>query len=133
MQVIDVDRLELVPTDLRPGALLLAVDASTLSDETIEEFAEQCLLGPLEAVVCWGPHGQRVELMFDRVAVRLTIAKRRPLIESTTLLTWHEEDALEDAFLMFRLQAADCPTPHVALVVGNPEWADELKALSHEP
>lgn len=125
---VEVVRLESFadwPPTLRPGALLLAADATTVQTDVISQIAEQCLEGALGVVVCWGPDCERVHDIFEETEVVMQIDRRRPPGSPETVMsTWHTDEPIEAALDMLRLQIQSMAPqpPHVVAVVGDASW-----------
>ena len=113
----------------------LAMDARRVPDEQIARLAD-ALLGQGAAYVCaWGPDCQRVHDVFDAA-----IRERFPgEDEALVMTTWHADDELDQA-LWFAMFSACPDDPFVetcgsllAIVVGNDEWADQVRRRLADP
>lgn len=106
-------------------ALFVACDATNLSAELIEEFATYCIDRGLFWVSTWGADCERVHDTFDRV----DIARVAQL--GIVMSTWHQDEPLEDALLLFWSAfpaegKLDGPA-RIGISVGSHEWVEEMR------
>ena len=120
------------PAGLRPGALLLAMDARGVSNDRIAEIAGWCLEAQPSVVVCWGPDCGRVHDLFDEVEVGDGASSPPPPPLGSVISTWHDDEPLDAAFEMLHLQIehTKAARPHVAVVIGNRGWLAQADALT---
>jgi hypothetical protein len=129
-----LDSIEDWPPTLRPGALLLAMDATATSPSKLEEIATDCLEGPLAVFACWGPGSAAVKHLFDSVYVAMqTDGRRSDALEFIS--TSHADEPLKDALDMLRLQIASFQpqTPHAVVLVGKYPRSTLERGLSEAP
>ena len=107
--------------------LLLAVDATRLSDDTLRMVARTVLGRGLAYLCIWGADCSRVHDQFD--------LERDPAETEGTVVptTWHDNEPLEEAVWYFAHNAypsddfdKSCQD-WVALSIGNDEWEQELR------
>ena len=121
-----------------PGAhfvVFLAMDARQVPDAAIARLAGALLAQGAAYVCAWGPDCQRVHDLFDAA-----VGERFPDEDAALVMTtWHADDDLDQA-LWFAMFSA-CPDDEfietcgslVAIVVGNDEWADQVRRRLGDP
>jgi hypothetical protein len=106
--------------------LFLAVDASSISDETVRRVARIALDKGMAYLCVWGDDCSRVHDLFD--------LERDPDEPDgrVVMTTWHENEPLSEALWFFKNNAfpdggfaANCHD-WVALSVANDEWLKEM-------
>jgi hypothetical protein len=100
IETLHMESLAEWPPTLRPGALLLAIDAEEALTAELSGLAEHCLEGAIGVIVCWGPGCERVHDIFEETEVVMQIDGRRPpgspeAVMSASLTDEPFEDALE--------------------------------------
>ena len=143
----DVQRSKLdLPSALRPFVLFTAFDASRMTDEQLDAFAESMLRSGCAYACAWGVDAGRVEDAFDRVAMNAELAGK-PLVEEVLMTTSHESESLDDAlwFAVFdacpakgdaHAVVALCAAEHLAHVearlADTERWSDEVLERDEE-
>jgi hypothetical protein len=121
----------ILPRQTRYFTLLLACDASGLSDRDIICSVEPLVKRGLVYFSAWGQDCERVHDLVDQIVVRGDLEG----VEEDYLLmtTWHRDKPLEDATWYFE-ECALPSEPHVfgnfsriAVAVGNKDWADIIE------
>jgi len=79
----------------KPFVLLLAADATKLSDKQILHAAEQIIPKGLTYFCAWGPDCERVHDLFDRITP-YEETTQNPL-QKLIITTWHAKDSLRNA------------------------------------
>ena len=112
--------------------LFVAADVSTVSVETISDFADQALENGMVYFSAWGPGCGRFHDIVDDVTVADELGDRRyvgPTDDDTIVTTWHEKETLEetlDFFVIFAYPTDGfAPDSEYWLVVSvnNEKWA----------
>lgn len=121
---------DLVPPK-RPFGLFLALDATEVQDDKLNELATHFVAEGAVYVCAWGPDCERVHDAFDR-AGEASLADQ-PTEDDVMMTTWHHDDTLEDAFWFFAVAASPtesyieaCET-WLAVTVGDAGWATRLQ------
>jgi hypothetical protein len=119
--------------------LFLAIDASELSGEELEGFARAALNAGAAYVCACGPEAGRVHVAFDLAFIddeeRFAAL---PGWSDTDTVPTTDHDTLEEG-LFFAVWCAlptevfDRTCPVFAVVVGNEEWSDLVRAWLREP
>jgi hypothetical protein len=117
--------------------LLLVLDASKFTDGQLRAFADKVATQGVGYVYAWGPDADRVHFIFDLALYVDNEDLRREADENdTTILTSSDENEdLDDAiyFAVFDAHPDDyyyAPegwNPLLAIVVGSPDWADQVR------
>ena len=143
--VVQRSKLDL-PSALRPFVLFTAFDASRMTDEQLDAFAESMLRSGCAYACAWGVDAGRVEDAFDRVAMNAELAGK-PLVEEVLMTTSHESESLDDAlwFAVFdacpakgdaHAVVALCAAEHLAHVearlADTERWSDEVLERDEE-
>jgi hypothetical protein len=112
--------------------LLIAADASTVTDAAIRAYAYAALTDGCDYLCAWGPDCERVHDRFDDTHLGLETQSPQPMMIST----WHADETLPEA-LYFALTLAfpdsdatrsrDDRAP-VVLAVAE-QWIEEVRAL----
>ena len=120
------------PCDCDRFTLLIAADASTVTDAAIRAYAYAALTDGCEYVCAWGRDCERVHDRFDDTYLGLETYSRQPLMIST----WHADETLPEA-LYFALTLA-FPDSEATRSVGDrapvvlavaEQWIEEVRAL----
>ncbi len=124
---VDVLAEELAQVD-EPFGLLLACDATALTDTTIENIATKADRAGLAYLCAWGPECKRVHDSFDRAigAERLGSGSER-----VVMTTSHSEEPLEDAvrFLIYSAYPDESNPPcslWIFACVDHGDWAARI-------
>jgi hypothetical protein len=80
----------------KPFVLLLATDATKLSDEQILRAAEQIIPAGLTYLCAWGPDCERVHDLFDRIKWPYEETTQNPL-QKLIMTSWHAKESLYKA------------------------------------
>ena len=117
----------------KPFVLFTALDASTVSDEQLLDFARKLLDQGCLYTCSWGQEARRVEDAFDEVAIEADLAGR-PYTKTVVMTTSHEAESLDDAlwFAVFTASPADVDARAV-LAVSEEEWATEIESKFADP
>jgi hypothetical protein len=111
-------------------AMLLACDATRISDAEIQSFADLLINNGIAYLCTWGPDCERVHDLMDIAIVQREIKEE---IKYPIMTTWHNDESLDDA-LWFMLEVAypdetyenSCGSSLV-VSVANPEWDIHLR------
>src|SRR3954470_16679509 len=117
--------------------LLLMLDASKFTDEQVRAFADKIAAQGVGYVYAWGPDADRVHFIFDLALYVDNDDLRREAEENDTIIltSSDENEDLDDAiyFGVFHAHPDDyyyAPegwNPLLAIVVGSPDWADQVR------
>ena len=121
---------ELIETPDRPFALFLAADTAHLEANLIADFARYCIDNEVFWMSAWGTGCSRVDDVFDREDVGYGEHPDAAVV----LTAWHEDETLKDAtdlfWTAFGADGKPVGSTRLALVIGDPAWADELSVLA---
>lgn len=120
------------PCECDRFTLLIAADASTVTDAVIRTYAYEALTDGCEYVCAWGPDCERVHDRFDDTHLGLKTHTPQPLMVSTS----HAEETLPEALyfaLTLAFPGSDALRPGsdrapVVLAVED-RWIVEVRAL----
>jgi hypothetical protein len=121
--------------------LFVAADTRAVAAEEVEEFARRAVQVGMAYACAWGPDCDRVEVAVDLayVAAEDQFTARPGWSEDDTLLTSaHRTDTLDEALFFavwcaFPTEAFNETTSVLALVVGNAEWTQVVRARLQAP
>lgn len=126
---------EKIPLEVRQFVLLVAIDASGLSDEVVLRGAELLLARGAVYICVWGHDCERVHDCFDRIVIDNKLDLQDD--EHTIMTTWHAREELDKAACFFRYGAyptdgyAETCAHWIAISIRNDQWAAEIeKALN---
>jgi len=134
--MIELDRINELPDNLqlpsRYFACLLAWDARQISAGEIQSVARKLIAQGAAYFCLWGPDCERVHDLIDEIeALR---EEANPDDESVIMTSWHDDEALPKA-IWFVLHCSLPDDPYIdecksciAISVGSPEWAAEIRA-----
>lgn len=115
----------------KPFVLLLAADATKLSDEQILHAAEQIVPMGLCYLCAWGPGCKRMHDLFDRVAIPFEATTQNPF-QKVIMTTWHDDESLRKATWFFQ----NCAWPPesngpddvawLAVSINNRLWSNKI-------
>jgi len=113
-----------------PFALFLAADASGVSTDIIGRFSQWAIDAGVFSFSVWGPDCERVHDVFDEVDVGEYPVDGAPIV----MTTWHDNESLGDALLLFWTASAADGKPsgplRLAVAVGDHDWYEQLVALA---
>jgi hypothetical protein len=117
--------------------LLLVLDARKFTDEQVRAFADKIATQGVGYVYAWGPDADRVHLIFDlALYVDNEDLRREADAHDATILTSSDEDEELDDAIYFAVvnahpddyyYAPEGWNPLLAVVVGAPEWAAQVR------
>ncbi len=112
------------PWSSRHFVVLLAMDATAASEDTLAAYCESLVLRGCSYLCAWGPGCERVHDIFDSQCFHT---------ESVIMSTWHADEPLDDT-LWFFLRTTwtdhayfDSTRAAIAISVGSPEWASHIE------
>lgn len=127
--VSSLDDIPTVLDSVSPHFLLfLALDATSIRDESLRRIARALIDRGMVYLCAWGGDCSRVHDMFDR--------ERDPNEQEgrTVMTTWHDDEPIDEALWYFANNAhpddefeADC-SDWVAISVRNEDWEREIRA-----
>jgi hypothetical protein len=124
-----------------PFVLFVAADTREVSAEEVNDFARGAVQAGMAYACAWGPDCDRVEVAVDLAFIddEEQFAARPGWSEDDTLVTSsHAAETLDEALFFavwcaFPTEAFGRKSPVLAVVVGNEEWTQLVRARLQAP